>query len=63
MIVKMFPALPLFTKDEQSLFKGICVEFVPGTSRLCTNKGNNLFHLLSEILTMVPLDTTPGCNK
>jgi len=33
MIVKVFLALPLFTKDVQPLIKDICVEFIPGTSR------------------------------
>jgi len=63
MIIKVFPALPLFTKDEQSLFKGICMEFIPGTSGLCTDKGDNPVYLMNKVLPMIRADMTPGGNK
>jgi hypothetical protein len=63
MIVQVFLALPLFTKDEQPFFKDICVEFIPGTSRLCTDKGHNPANLIHKILAMIRVNTTPGCNE
>jgi len=62
MIVKMFLALPLFAKDEQSFFKDIGMEFISGTSRLCTDKGNYSFNLKSKILAIIDMNTTPGCD-
>ena len=63
MIVKVFLALPLFTKDVQPLIKDICVEFIPGTSMFCTNKGNNPVNLMNKVLTMIRVYTTPGCYR
>ena len=63
MIIKVFPALPLFTKDEQPLFKDICMEFVSGTSGLCTDNGDDLFHLMYKVLAMIRVNTTPGGYK
>jgi hypothetical protein len=63
MIIQMFLALPLFTKNEQPFFKDVRVEFIPGTSWLCTDKGNNPFNLKSKILAMIDMNPTPGCNK
>ena len=63
MIVEVFPALPLFTKDEQSLFEDICMEFISGTSGLCTDEGNNPAHLVSKVLAVIRADTAPGGNK
>ena len=63
MIVKMFLALPLFAKDKQPFIKDIGMEFIPGTSGLCTDKGNNSFHLKSKFLAMFRSNTTPCCYK
>ncbi len=63
MYVEVFLRLPLFKKDKQPLFEDICMEFIPGTSRLCTDKGNDLLHLKSKILAMFRVNTTPGCYK
>ncbi len=63
MIIQMFLALPLFTEDEQPFFKDVRVEFIPGTSRLCTDKGNNTFDLKGKILAMIEMNPTPGGNK
>ena len=63
MIVKVFLALPFFTKEVHTAFKNICVEFIPGTSRFCTNNGNNPVNLMNKVLTMVRVHTTPGCYK
>ena len=63
MIVKVFLAHPLFTKDKQPFIKDIGMEFVSGTTGLCTDKGNNPFHLKSKFLAMFRVNTTPGCNK
>jgi hypothetical protein len=63
MIVKVFPALPLFAEDEQPFFKDVCMEFVSGTPGFGTDKGNNSFNLKCKILAMFQVNTTPGCNK
>ena len=63
MIVQVFLALPFFTKDEQALVKDICMEFIPGTPRFCTDLGNNPVHLVSKVLAMVQVNPTPGCDK
>ncbi|MFA4849595.1 MAG: hypothetical protein WC626_07695 [Methanoregula sp.] len=63
MIVKMFLAIPLFTKDKQPFFKDVCMEFVSKTPGFCTNKGDNSFNLKCKILAMFKVNTTPGCNK
>jgi hypothetical protein len=63
MIIKLFLALPLFTKDEQSLFENICMEFISGTSGLCTDNGNNPVYLMYKVLAVVRADTAPGGNK
>jgi hypothetical protein len=60
MIVKVFPARPLFTKNEQPDFEDICVEFIPGTSRLCTDQGNYPFNLKGKILAMFRVNPAPG---
>jgi len=63
MIVEMLPALPLFTKYEQSHIEDIRVEFIPVTSRFCTDKGNDPFNLKSKILAMFRVNPAPGGNK
>ena len=63
MIFKVFLALPLFAKDKQPLFKDIGMEFISGTPGLCTNNGNNPFHLKSKFLAMFRVNTAPGCYK
>ena len=63
MIVQVFTARPLFTEDEKTNFEDICKKFIPGTSLLCTDKGNNAFNLKSKILAMFRVNTTPGCYK
>lgn len=63
MVVQVFPACPLFTKDEQPHFENICMEFIPGASRFCPDKGNNSFNLKSEILAMFRVHTTSCCDK
>jgi len=63
MIIEMFPALPLFTENEQSHIEDIRVEFIPGTSRLCTDKRNNPFNLKSKILAMFRVNPAPGGYK
>jgi hypothetical protein len=63
MIIKVFPAHPLFTKNKQPGVKDICVEFVPGTSGLCTDKGNDLINLIDKVPAMLRKDTAPGGNE
>jgi len=63
MIIKMSPALPLFTKYEQPLFKHVGMEFVSGASRLCTDEGNNTTHLMNKVLVILRANTTPGGNE
>ncbi|MGB7789330.1 MAG: hypothetical protein WBL42_11285 [Methanoregula sp.] len=63
MIIKLFLALPLFTKYEQSLFEDICMEFISGASGLCTDNGNNPVYLMYKVLAVVRADTAPGGNK
>ena len=63
MIVELFLRLPLFAKDKQPFIKDIGMEFISGTPGLCTDKGNNPFHLKSKFLVMFRANTAPGCNK
>ena len=63
MVVQVFLAFPLFTKDEQPLVKDIGMEFIPGKSRLCTDYWDNPVHLVSKVLAMVQVDPAPGCDK
>ena len=63
MIVKVFLRLPLFGKDKQPFIKDIGMEFISGTPWLCTDNGNNPFHLKSKFLAMFRVNTAPGCYK
>jgi hypothetical protein len=63
MIVKVFLAHPLFAKDKQPFIKDIGMEFVSGTTGLCTDKGNNPVHLMDKVLAMCRMNTAPGCYK
>ena len=63
MIIKVFLALPLFTEDEQTLFKGICMEFISRTSRLCTDQGNNPVYLIDKVPVMLRENMAPGSNE
>jgi hypothetical protein len=60
MCIEVFLAHPLFTKDKQSLVKDIRMEFVPGTSGFCTDKGNDLMYLFDKVREMLRANPTPG---
>ena len=63
MIVKMFLALPLFAKDKQPFIKDIGMEFIPGTSGLCPDKGNDLINPIYKVLVMLRANPAPGCYE
>ena len=60
MVIEMFLALPLFTKNEQPLFKDICMEFIPHAPGLCTDEGNNPVYLINKIPAMLRVNTASG---
>ena len=60
MNIKVFLALPLFTKNKQTLVKGICMEFISCAPGLCPDKGNNPVYLIDKVPGMFRVNTAPG---
>jgi hypothetical protein len=63
MVVKMCLALPLLMEDEESLFKGVCMEFVPGTPGLRTDTGNNPADLVNKVPAVIREHMTSRGNE
>ena len=60
MIIKVFLAPPLFTKNKQTLVKDICMEFISCAPGLCPDQGNNPVNLINKVPAMLRVNTASG---